>query len=153
MVEVTLDEKVFWPMERRQVVHEYGEPLEAEVLIYSLEEVVAEKLRAILQHADTLERRGWSRSRARDYYDLWRVLGTHRQRLDLTEFDANLRDKCALRNVAFTGPADFFAPRMMGYVRETWRQSLGPLVPNLPAFDAVIEDLRPQVSGLMAGDD
>ena len=51
-------------------MHEYGEPLSAELQVYSLEEIVAEKLRALLQQAKMFERHGWSRSRARDYYDL-----------------------------------------------------------------------------------
>jgi predicted nucleotidyltransferase component of viral defense system len=36
---------------------------------------MAEKLRAIRQHVEKLKDTGWSRSRARDYYDVWRVLG------------------------------------------------------------------------------
>ena len=71
MIETAVDEKVLKPVQNRKVIHEYGEPLEAEVCVYSLEETVAEKLRAILQHVERLEQRGWGRSRARDYYDLW----------------------------------------------------------------------------------
>ena len=44
MVEVTMDERVLLPAEQRQVTHEYGEPLDAKVKAYSLEEIVAEKL-------------------------------------------------------------------------------------------------------------
>ena len=47
--------------------------------MYSLEEVIAEKLRAILQQAGMSERCGWSRSSAREYYDLWQVLDTYRE--------------------------------------------------------------------------
>ena len=97
MVEVTMDERVLLPAEQRQVIHEYGEPLNAEVKVYSLEEIVAEKLRALLQQAEMLERRGWSRSRARDYYDLWRVLDAYRDQMDLAGFDSLLREKCAVR--------------------------------------------------------
>src|SRR5690606_32613461 len=86
MVEVSVDETVIKPTPRRAVIHGYGEPLDAQVLVYALEEVVAEKLRAILQHIERLEERGWSRSRARDYYDLWRVLGAYRDQMDLTGF-------------------------------------------------------------------
>jgi len=74
---------------------------------------VAEKLRAILYHAQKLEERGWSRSRARDYYDLWRVFGVYQDRMDLRGFAPFLRAKCAVRNVAFAGPEDFFPERML----------------------------------------
>ena len=149
MIEITMDERVLLPAERRQVIHDYGEPLNAEVKVYSLEEIVAEKLRALLQQADMFERRGWSRSRARDYYDLWRVLGTYKDRMDLAGFDSFLQEKCAVRGVSFTGPDDFFHEAMLAYVEETWEQWLGPLVPGLPSFDTVINGLRPQVAGLL----
>ena len=149
MIEVTMDERVLLPSERRQVIHEYGEPLNAEVKVYSLEEIVAEKLRALLQQADMFERRGWSRSRARDYYDLWRVLGTYKDSMDLAGFDSFLREKCAVRGVSFTGPDDFFHEPMLAYVEDTWEQWLGPLVPGIPSFDTVINGLRPQVVALI----
>lgn len=149
MIETAVDERILKPVGRRKVLHEYGEPLEAEVRVYSLEEIVAEKLRAILQHVEKLQARGWSRSRARDYYDLWRVLGTYKERLELSDFPSLLREKCAVRNVAFAGPEDFFQKRMLAYVEKTWDQWLGPLVPGLPSFDTVIGELRPQVTSLV----
>lgn len=44
MVEVSVDEKVFKAAPRRTVMHGYGEPLDAAVRVYALEEIVAEKL-------------------------------------------------------------------------------------------------------------
>lgn len=149
MIETAVDEKILKPASKRRIIHEYGEPLEAEVWVYALEEIVAEKLRAILQHAEKLEERGWSRSRARDYYDLWRVLGAYPDQMDLSDFAPFLVEKCAVRNVAFVGPEDFFQDRMLAYVEKTWDQWLGPLVPGLPTFDTVIGELRPQVAALV----
>ncbi len=106
-------------------------------------------LRALLQQADMFERHGWSRSRARDCYDLWRVFGIYKDRMDLAGFDSVLREKCAIRGVSFTGPGDFFHEAMLAYVEETWEQWLGPLVPGLPSFDTVITGLRPQVAALV----
>ena len=83
------------------MIHDYGEPLEAELQVYSPTEVVAEKLRATRQQLARLENRGWMRNRARDYYDLWRVLGHYWDRLNLVDFRAHLHDKCRLRNVDF----------------------------------------------------
>ena len=85
------------PSRQRPVIHEYGEPLAAEMAVYALEEIVAEKLRAILQHAEKFAHRGWSRSRARDYYDLWRVLQTYRDEMRLDDFRTFLMKKCAVR--------------------------------------------------------
>lgn len=149
MIETTLDEQVLKPAPMRKVIHEYGEPFDAEVQVCALEEVVAEKLRAILQHVEKLEERGWNRSRARDYYDLWRVLGACKNQMDLSGFADFLREKCAVRNVAFAGPNDFFQDRMLAYVEKTWEQWLGPLVPRLPTFPTVIGELRPQIAALV----
>jgi predicted nucleotidyltransferase component of viral defense system len=149
IIEITVDEEILKPGPARRIIHEYGEPLEAEIPVYALEEIVAEKLRAILQHGQKLEERGWSRSRARDYYDLWRVLGTFEERMDLSDFGALLRRKCAVRDVDFTGPEDFFQAAMLRHVESTWTQWLGPLVPELPPFQQVMSGLRPMLAGLV----
>ena len=147
-VEISLDEKVITEPVERDVIHEYGEPLEARIYAYTLEEIVTEKLRTILQHMERLRERGWSRSRARDYYDLWRVLGTYKPEMDLSSFPLLLKEKCRVRNVGFSGPESFFQEAMLAYVGKTWNQWLGPLVPDLPPFDIVIGDLRPQIAAI-----
>lgn len=150
MVETALDEKILKPVQKRSIIHDYGEPLAARVKVYALEEIVAEKLRAILQHVEMLQERGWTRSRARDYYDLWRVLGAFQERLDFSGFSDFLRSKCTVRNVSFDGPDDFFQETMLNYVDRTWQQWLGPLIPDLPGFETVIDDLRPKISLLVS---
>ncbi len=150
MVETAVDEKVLKPVQKRSIIHDYGESLEAEVQVYALEEIVAEKLRAILQHVEKLHERGWSRSRARDYYDLWRVLGAYQDQLDFSDFSSFLSAKCTIRNVSFKGPDDFFEKTMLNYVEKTWEQWLGPLVPDLPDFNTVIGELRPKITFLVS---
>lgn len=150
MIETTVDEKILKPPLERELIHEYGEPIESKVRVYALEEIVAEKLRAILQYAAELEERGWSRSRARDYYDLWRMLGTYKDRMDLAGFTVFLTAKCAVRNVTFTSPEDFFQDSMLTFIEKSWNQWLGPLVPVLPSFATVISELRPQIPTLVS---
>jgi len=149
MVEVSMDEPVLRPAPEREVIHEYGEELDTRVKVYSLEEVVAEKLRAILQHAEKLHERGWSRSRARDYYDLWRVLNAYRDRLQLDGFASLLQQKCQVRGVGFQGAEDFFQGSMLNYVERTWEQWLGPLVVELPPFGTVVRELREELPSLL----
>lgn len=149
MIEITVDEKVMMSTRSRPVIHDYGEPLDAKVNVYGLEEIVAEKLRAILQHARALEERGWIRSRARDYYDLWRILGRTPEKLNLSGFVDVLKRKCSARDVAFSGPESFFPEKMLSEVERTWRQWLGRLVPNLPPYKRVVGELRPWVARLL----
>ena len=150
LIEISIDEKVIRPVQHRKIIHNYDETLDAEVNVYSLEEIVGEKLRAILQHAEKLEERGWSRSRARDYYDLWRILGDYKMQMDFTDFPIFLKEKCAVRNVFFKSPEDFFRAKMISYVEKTWKQWLGPLVPRLPEFKIVMDELRPQIEGIVS---
>lgn len=150
MIETTVDEPVIKQVQQRKVLHDFGEPLEVTVGVYSLEEIIAEKLRAILQHIRLLDEKGWSRSRARDFYDLWRIMSTYTDQLDLSGFSAFLHEKCAVRNVSFSAPGDFFPDAVLSHMEKTWEQWLGPLVPGLPAFDIVISELRPQVVALLS---
>ena len=150
MVEISINETLLRPPLRRAIIHDYGEPFHTEVLVYSLEEIVAEKLRAILQHARLLERRGWVRSRVRDYYDLWRILGAYGAQMDLAEFPAFLHQKCAARDVTFSDPDSFFPNAMLAEVEKTWRQWLGPLVPDLPTYETVMNAVRSSVAELFA---
>lgn len=150
MIEIAVDEELLKPYVKKTIFHNYEESLEAQVLVYSLEEIVAEKLRSILQHEKIFKRRGWTRSRARDYYDLWRILAAHRTQLDVSDFSTFLNKKCMIREVTFSEADDFFPEGMLSFVEKTWKQWLGPLVPNLPPYKTVIDELRPQIASLLA---
>lgn len=149
MVEVTMQEKIIKPIQYRNVIHNYEEPLISKIPVYALEEIIAEKLRAILQHAEKLKERGWSRSRARDYYDLWRILNAYKNELDFSQFGTFLHEKCTAKNITFSTVEDFFEKDMLAYVQKTWKQWLAPLVPDLPSSEKIIEELRPQIQALI----
>ncbi len=94
----------------------------------------------------------WSRSlwtSARDCYDLWRVFGSYGDRMEWADFDMLFREKCAVRDVSFTGSNDFSDERMLVKVEETWEQWLGPLASDLPAFKTVIGAVHPRVAKLV----
>jgi predicted nucleotidyltransferase component of viral defense system len=48
-VEITVDEPIFTPVDIRPVLHGFAEEFEAHIPVYSLKEITAEKLRALLQ--------------------------------------------------------------------------------------------------------
>ena len=149
MIEITFAETILCPIQEQFILHTYEEPLNVKIPVYALEEIIAEKLRAILQHVQKLKERGWSRSRARDYYDLWRILNAYREKLNLNNFSTILRKKCAAKNVTYTKVEDFFEQEMLNYVKQTWEQWLAPLVPNLPPHEQVIKELIPQIKMLI----
>jgi len=150
-VEITVDEPVVCRPLWLPVLHGYGEAAPGSLLAYTLDEIVAEKLRAVLQCVAGNVRRGWTRSRPRDYYDLWRILTSHASAIDARGFPELLRRKCTVRAVEFSGAADFFPQPLVDATRETWVRSLDALVPDLPRFEDVLGSLVPRVTALLTG--
>lgn len=150
MIEISRDEAILLKPTAKRLLHNYGEPIEMEVVVYSLEEIILEKLRAILQHTKKLHERDWSRSRARDYYDLWRIFGAYEGTLDLDVICRFLPLKCSSKGVTFKGSEDFFDEKMIAYVEKTWDHWLGPLVPQLPKCEIIVGELRPKIERLIA---
>ncbi len=142
MIEITVDEPVKMEPEKREIIHGYGEKFVQEILVYSLEEIVAEKMRTILQQFQKLKDRGWSRSPARDYYDIWKILNHYSGQLRTQILPNLFLEKCKVRKVEFNSPEVFFNKTLLNYVAKTWEQWLGPLVPELPQFTFVIDSLK-----------
>lgn len=53
-------EKILLPINIKKIIHPYSDDLSAEVKVYTLEELIAEKIRSLFQ-----------RTRPRDLYDVW----------------------------------------------------------------------------------
>ncbi len=148
-VEVTHDEPVLLPPATRRILPGSGLAPAGSLLAYSLEEVVAEKLRALLQTDARLAVRGWSRPRARDYFDLWKILTTFAAEVDPATVRRLLPAKCALREVAYTDTASFFTERLIREAEKHWVEALADLVPDLPPIEQVLAELPPLVSRLV----
>ena len=139
-VQITYDEDVLLPPVTRRLLHRYPDPPQAVWRCYPLEEIVAEKLRALLQSRLRLQERGWGASRVcRDYYDLWHVLS--RSTLDVTLLPELLVHKCTLRQVTFASVADFLAPELQAVARVEWERQLLPFVPDAPSAEHVLDEL------------
>ena len=148
-IEITMQETILCPPVTKQIIHPYDERIDTPIYTYSLEEIVLEKLRAILQKTKKLHEEGRDRSRTRDYYDLWRIFTTFESSLNFENFSTLLRKKCDLKNVYFVGAESFFDPIMMEIVRRTWKQWLGNLVSDLPECSQVISELRTKLESLL----
>jgi predicted nucleotidyltransferase component of viral defense system len=148
-LEVTVDEPILLSATVRPIIHGYGEELTGAVRACSLEEIVAEKLRALLQNEARRGVRGWVRPRCRDFYDLWRILADPPAGFDEAAIRRILPAKCAVRSVIFSSAADFFPTGLLGTVRAGWDGDLGPLVRDLPPADLVIEELRRKAEALL----
>lgn len=148
-LEVTVDERILLPAPERPVLHGYDEQLTGVIRSYCLEEIVAEKLRALLQTEARRGERGWSRPRCRDYYDLWSILTDSPAGFDREAVRRILPVKCAARAVHFDSAADFFPVGLLDVVRAGWDGDLGPFVRNLPSADTVIAGTMREVAALL----
>ena len=138
-VEITVDEPVLIQAKEHPVLHGFSEPFKTSVLGYALEEIVAEKLRALLQSREKLTSRGWGASRVcRDYYDLWWIL----RREKLTGVPALFARKCTVRRVAFKSPEEFTGPDLIETARREWDQQLSPFLTKAPAMEKVLVEVK-----------
>ena len=149
-VEITHHELVVLAPRKRTLIHGYDEDLRPRVSCYQLEEIVAEKLRALLQTHQNIVARGWGRQHARDYYDLWRILDTFSDTLDARNISIALKAKAQHRQVSYLGINDFFTDELVTTARVQWEGSLSPVVAQLPDCDYALERLREllQLSGV-----
>lgn len=148
MVEITRNEPVLIAPLEREAITPYGNLLDnmnSGLKVYALEEIIAEKLRAILQNIKKLHEIGWSRSRVRDYYDLWRILNDYKNEINLKALPELTNKKCKLKDVSFEKVDDFFDALLIENAKKDWEQWLKPLVNNLPEFDLVISELKEQL--------
>ena len=141
-LEITHEEPVLVAPAIRSLIHGYDEELDVQIRCYQLEEIVVEKMRSLLQTHQKLIRRGWNRPRARDYYDLWRVLEDFGQTLDREGLTDLLRRKCEHRGVSFNSLRDFFTEGLVSEAERHWDNNLRTFVPNLPPCTEVLDRLK-----------
>lgn len=145
-IEITPDEPVLLDAASHPILPSSTFMPEGTIRAYALEEIVAEKLRALLQTDARMVARGWSRSRARDYYDLWRIVTAFDATLDPAAVQRILPEKCRIRAVTFAGTASFFTDRLVADARANWNTALEALAPDLPPIETVLRDLPPMLA-------
>ena len=141
-IEITHDEPVLLAPLRRGLIHGYEENIAGSMLTYSLTEIVAEKMRALLQTQQKLILRGWNRPRARDYYDLWRILRDFGSSIDSDALRDLLKRKSAHRGVDYASLDDFFTIELQSEAHRHWESTLSPFVPDLPGCADVLAELK-----------
>ena len=148
-IEITHDEPVLLAPLRRDLIHGYEEDIPGSLLCYSLTEIVAEKMRALLQTQQKLILRGWNRPRARDYYDLWRILRDFGSSLNRDALRDLLKRKSAHRGVVYTSLNDFFTFELEVEAHHHWEGTMRPFVPELPDCAEVLAELKSLLPALL----
>ncbi|MDD5501451.1 MAG: nucleotidyl transferase AbiEii/AbiGii toxin family protein [Candidatus Omnitrophica bacterium] len=129
-MDLSFDEPLCLDPERRKVLATPFSSGEQEVLAYPLEELLAEKMRSLLE-----------RGKSRDYYDVWRLLKEHSSTLDRELLGTVLPKKLSHKNLNVTAVDDFL-PRDIKGLKRYWEKDLGQQIVSLPSLDEVIEELR-----------
>jgi predicted nucleotidyltransferase component of viral defense system len=139
---ITLDltryERLILPAERRRIVHPYSDaPAEPWcVPTYALEEMLAEKLRALLR-----------RCYPRDLYDVWFLLKQHGELLSRPLLLQTLDEKCQHKGYTFSSTHDFLLLAEREGMSVAWDRSLQHLISGYPSYQAVMADLQTLLPG------
>lgn len=107
----------------QDVFHTYTDQEEHKLLCYTVEEILVEKLRSVMQ-----------RMQVRDFFDIWYLLEVHGLDIDfyINEFIA----KCESKNIK---PNDFFKKldQRLPQYKARWQKSMKEQIQNLPEFEQV----------------
>ncbi|TAN41172.1 MAG: nucleotidyl transferase AbiEii/AbiGii toxin family protein [Nitrospirae bacterium] len=139
-VHLTFDEPILERPVARSIKSGYSDLAAFKVHAYTKKEIVAEKLRALLQ-----QKKKWPRPR--DLYDLWYMLCYSGEKVDWTELFPMFQEKCRIREIQ-PDISGLISADLKEWNRNAWRDRLGPMVKELPDLDTVwkawTETLRKQ---------
>ncbi|MHC4620600.1 MAG: nucleotidyl transferase AbiEii/AbiGii toxin family protein [Planctomycetota bacterium] len=141
-VDITFYEEVVLPPVAKALLHPYSDAddCQTELLVYQLEEMVAEKLRALFR-----------RRRARDVYDLWQLTGKYRQRLDATLLYDTFAQKCRYKGFPVVGSDVLLSSDLWEATSRSWAASLRRQVRDLPPVEQIWAELGESLAELTKG--
>lgn len=134
-MDFTFDEPICLAPESRTVITDPFPCKPGTVLAYALEELLAEKLRSLME-----------RGKSRDYYDVWRLLREESTGLDMTVLGVVLKKKIAHKGLTLSG-IEGFLPTDRDSLRKYWDEDIGQQVNPLTQLDRVLDEL-----GLLLGE-
>lgn len=123
-------EPVLLPVSNRPVLHHYSDGLETSVTSYSLEEIMAEKIRSVFQ-----------RTRSRDLYDI----GQLADRVDRDRVRSIVHRKCEYKGV--TIDASVLREKREQFAA-LWQVSLGHQIHDIPDFNTAFENATGEIEDL-----
>lgn len=135
-IEIILYELVLFPLQMRDIVHEYSDQLSdhaKQIPCYCIEEVLSEKIRCLVQRSYTAPR---------DLYDLWYLSGFY-QDIDLDGIADAFHRKMAFKGHTFTGIEQLLNPENDKQLKSAWKNSLGHQISGeLPDYELVKATLK-----------
>jgi Uncharacterized conserved protein len=136
-IEIILYEKMIFTPEIANVIHNYSDNLTENaqnIPIYSINEVLAEKIRALIQRSYTAPR---------DYFDIW-YLSKHVETIDWKEIVKGFSKKVEYKNLQFSGVEQLINENNDKILKSAWINSLEHQIESgkLPKYEIVRNDLK-----------
>lgn len=128
-VDITIEERLVLQLKERPVLKGYEEyadlPDDAIILVYSLEEILTEKVVALVDRA---------RNEPRDLYDVWYL--TERENMDLSLLVPEITGKLEFRGKELKGIGGEFGKKE-ARLKKLWQMRLSNQMVDLPHFEKV----------------
>jgi predicted nucleotidyltransferase component of viral defense system len=128
-VDITIDERFVLPLQKKPVLKGYQEyedlPDDATIKVYSLEEILSEKVVALTDRA---------RNEPRDLYDVWYL--TERKNMDVSALIPEIQGKLEFRGRGLEGIGAEFTKKQ-ARLKKLWQMRLANQMAALPHFEDV----------------
>ena len=133
-VDISRSEQLVFEPVMKDVFVDYTDLEAYQLLCYTLEEVLVEKMRSVMQ-----------RMQARDFYDIWYLLEEHGMDADfyLNEFET----KCKSKDLLHTDFSKKLTDRLPQY-KGRWQRSMNEQIKDLPDFDQVEREVKKHIKKL-----
>lgn len=135
-VEITLYERMEFEAENLPIEHPYSDIdsiRKFEIPCYDLKEVIAEKIRSLVQRSYTAPR---------DVYDIW-ILRDHISDAEWIGVNGAFHNKMEFKGYKYSGVDQLINKKSIDILKRSWEQSLGQQLQasSLPDIDTVIKEL------------
>lgn len=138
-LEVSTDELMILPLEKRAILHPYSDTLtgNARCNCYSINEVVTEKLRALKQRSYTAPR---------DFYDLYNLTQNFSER-DWEHIIPIFLKKMEHKKLEYNSPDDLIDDSKLTNVKRAWKTSVAHQIKDgyQPEADEIIETVAKRI--------
>lgn len=128
-IHLTFDEPILTEPVICEVKPQYPDLAAFWISVYSKQEIVAEKMRALLQ-----QQKKWPRPR--DLYDLWFILCRSGECFSGEELKRLFVEKCRVRRIQ-PDRDGLISENLREWNRQAWHNLLGPMLKVLPNYDEV----------------
>jgi len=135
--DLTFNEIVVLPPENKLILSEYSNQENDSLLAYPLEEILAEKIRSILQ-----------RGKTRDYYDVWKILKLYLKLINKVKVKDVLAAKCKFKSLVCNEEL-LFEKEKIAEAQQFWEKGLAHQINNLPDFNVVVAECKTLIRELL----